>query len=57
VNITLGLPFVRTSVGHGTGLDIAGRGEADAASLVEAYREAESVIASRSRAVMLDPLP
>jgi len=57
VNITLGLPFVRTSVGHGTGLDIAGRGEADAASLVEAYREAESIIASRSRAVMLDPLP
>lgn len=33
VNITLGLPFVRTSVDHGTALDIAGRGTADAGSL------------------------
>ncbi len=36
VNITLGLPFVRTSVDHGTGLDIAGQGVADAGSLVAA---------------------
>ncbi|MDX1375696.1 MAG: 4-hydroxythreonine-4-phosphate dehydrogenase PdxA, partial [Burkholderiales bacterium] len=36
VNITLGLPFVRTSVDHGTALDIAGRGEADPGSLREA---------------------
>jgi 4-hydroxythreonine-4-phosphate dehydrogenase len=36
VNVTLGLPIVRTSVDHGTAFDIAGRGEADASSLVEA---------------------
>jgi 4-hydroxythreonine-4-phosphate dehydrogenase len=50
VNITLGLPFVRTSVGHGTGLDIAGLGKADPTSLIEAYRAAESIVAMRSRA-------
>jgi 4-hydroxythreonine-4-phosphate dehydrogenase len=50
VNITLGLPFVRTSVGHGTGLAIAGKGEADPTSLIEAYRVAESLVATRSRA-------
>jgi 4-hydroxythreonine-4-phosphate dehydrogenase len=49
VNITLGLPFVRTSVGHGTGLDIAGKGLADPTSLVEAYRTAESMSAFRSK--------
>jgi len=38
VNITLGLPIIRTSVGHGTAYDIAGRGRADEASLVEAIR-------------------
>ena len=36
VNVTLGLPIVRTSVDHGTAFDIAGRGTADHASLVEA---------------------
>jgi 4-hydroxythreonine-4-phosphate dehydrogenase len=36
VNVTLGLPFVRTSVDHGTALDLAGTGRADAESLVEA---------------------
>jgi len=41
VNITLGLPFVRTSPGHGTGFDIAGRGIANPSSLIEAYRTAE----------------
>jgi len=40
VNITLGLPFLRTSVDHGTALDIAGTGEADASSLLEAIRVA-----------------
>lgn len=40
VNITLGLPFVRTSPGHGTGFDIAGRGLADPTSFIEAYRTA-----------------
>ncbi|MBV8031987.1 MAG: 4-hydroxythreonine-4-phosphate dehydrogenase PdxA [Betaproteobacteria bacterium] len=38
VNVTLGLPFVRTSVDHGTALDIAGQGKADAGSLVEAVK-------------------
>jgi 4-hydroxythreonine-4-phosphate dehydrogenase len=33
VNITLGLPMVRTSVDHGTALDLAGTGKADAGSL------------------------
>jgi 4-phospho-D-threonate 3-dehydrogenase / 4-phospho-D-erythronate 3-dehydrogenase len=36
VNVTLGLPIIRTSVDHGTAFDIAGRGKADAGSLVEA---------------------
>jgi 4-hydroxythreonine-4-phosphate dehydrogenase len=36
VNVTLGLPIVRTSVDHGTAFDIAGRGRADEGSLVEA---------------------
>src|SRR6185437_16108221 len=36
VNVTLGLPIVRTSVDHGTALSLAGRGEADAGSLIAA---------------------
>jgi len=40
VNITLGLPIVRTSVDHGTALDLAGTGEASPASLLEAIRVA-----------------
>jgi 4-hydroxythreonine-4-phosphate dehydrogenase len=40
VNISVGLPIVRTSVAHGTAYDIAGRGVADARSLVEAARVA-----------------
>jgi 4-hydroxythreonine-4-phosphate dehydrogenase len=44
VNITLGLPFVRTSPGHGTGYDIAGRGIANPSGLIEAYRVAESMV-------------
>ncbi|MGE3188154.1 MAG: 4-hydroxythreonine-4-phosphate dehydrogenase PdxA, partial [Vicinamibacterales bacterium] len=38
VNVTLGLPILRTSVAHGTAFDIAGRNMADAGSLVEAIR-------------------
>ncbi len=38
VNISAGLPIVRTSVAHGTAYDIAGKGIADAGSLVEAAR-------------------
>ena len=38
VNVTLGLPFIRTSVDHGTALDVAGTGAADASSLEAAVR-------------------
>jgi 4-hydroxythreonine-4-phosphate dehydrogenase len=41
VNVTLGLPFVRTSPDHGTAFDIAGQGKADAASFLAAWRLAE----------------
>ncbi len=40
VNITLGLPIIRTSVDHGTALELAGTGRADAGSLFEAVRQA-----------------
>jgi 4-hydroxythreonine-4-phosphate dehydrogenase len=40
VNITVGLPFVRTSVDHGTAFDIAGTGRADERSMVQALRDA-----------------
>ncbi len=40
VNITLGLPFIRTSVDHGTALDLAGTGKADSGSLIEAIKMA-----------------
>ena len=38
VNTTLGLPIVRTSVDHGTALDIAGQGKANPGSLLEAVK-------------------
>jgi 4-hydroxythreonine-4-phosphate dehydrogenase len=41
VNITLGLPFIRTSVDHGTALDLAGKGRAELGSLEAAIRTAE----------------
>ena len=44
VNITLGLPFVRTSVDHGTALELAGTGRASAASLVAAIETAISLV-------------
>jgi 4-hydroxythreonine-4-phosphate dehydrogenase len=47
VNISVGLPIVRTSVAHGTAYDIAGRGIADHRSLVEAARVA-ALLAARS---------
>jgi len=43
VNLTLGLPFVRTSVDHGTAFDIADRGTADPASLIEALKLAAAL--------------
>jgi 4-hydroxythreonine-4-phosphate dehydrogenase len=48
VNITLGLPLVRTSVAHGTAYDIAGRGCADHRSLLEAARVAARLVVARS---------
>jgi 4-hydroxythreonine-4-phosphate dehydrogenase len=48
VNVTLGLPFVRTSVDHGTALDLAGKGRADAGSMRAALRLAVD-LASRRR--------
>jgi 4-hydroxythreonine-4-phosphate dehydrogenase len=47
VNVTLGLPFVRTSVDHGTGFDIVEKGVADASSLVEAMKVAVDLASSR----------
>ena len=43
VNVTLGLPLVRTSPDHGTAFDIAGTGRADASSLIEALRMAHTL--------------
>ena len=43
VNITLGLPFIRTSVDHGTALDLAGTGRADHTSLAEALKLASDL--------------
>lgn len=48
VNVTLGLPFVRTSPDHGTAFDIAGRGTADPRSMIEALRLACAFSASVS---------
>jgi 4-hydroxythreonine-4-phosphate dehydrogenase len=46
VNVTLGLPFVRTSVDHGTALDLAGTGQADPASLRAAIDAAVSLVST-----------
>jgi len=48
VNITVGLPVIRTSVDHGTAFDIAGTGLADERSLLEALRQAASLASGRS---------
>ncbi len=50
INITLGLPFVRTSPDHGTALDIAGRGVADADSLIAALEAAADMARRRCSA-------
>jgi 4-hydroxythreonine-4-phosphate dehydrogenase len=50
VNVTLGLPFVRTSPDHGTAFDIAGRGVADASSLRAALRWARQAVQARRQA-------
>lgn len=48
VNITLGLPFIRTSPDHGTAFDIAGKGLADPASTIAAIRMADAMAAHRT---------
>ena len=55
VNITLGLPFLRTSPDHGTGLDIAGKGIASPISLIEALRLAARMAAASQTAANLSP--
>jgi 4-hydroxythreonine-4-phosphate dehydrogenase len=50
VSVTLGLPFIRTSVDHGTAYDIAGKGVVNAKSLEEATKLAAKLVASSSRA-------
>lgn len=44
VNVTVGLPFIRTSVDHGTAFDIAGTGQAEHASLLYAFHQAEKAV-------------
>lgn len=48
VNTTLGLPFIRTSPDHGTAFDIAGKGIADATSLIEAIKQAYKMAQNRA---------
>ena len=47
VNVTLGLPFIRTSPDHGTAFDIAGKGVADPTSLIAALRMAADMVRAR----------
>ncbi len=57
VNVTLGLPLVRTSPDHGTAFDIAGTGQADPASLLQALRMARKLshqLSQRQRAISSD---
>ena len=49
VNVTLGLPIVRTSPDHGTALDIAGQGRANPASLIASLRLAGEIALNRAR--------
>ncbi|NDG84979.1 MAG: hypothetical protein EBX52_08085, partial [Proteobacteria bacterium] len=50
MNMTLGLPFVRTSVDHGTAFDIAGKNKADPGSMVYAIEKALAFIKTRRKA-------
>jgi 4-hydroxythreonine-4-phosphate dehydrogenase len=50
VNVTLGLPFIRTSVDHGTALELAGTGKADPASLYAALDMALAMVTARAQA-------
>ena len=48
VNVTLGLPLIRTSPDHGTAMDVAGQGRADASSMVQAIRMARQLVAGKA---------
>jgi 4-hydroxythreonine-4-phosphate dehydrogenase len=50
VNVTLGLPFVRTSPDHGTAFDIAPQGRASAQSFIESLKLADAIAAARAAA-------
>ena len=56
VNVTLGLPFVRTSPDHGTAFDLAGTGRASPASLIAALKMARAMADNRVRAGLETPL-
>ncbi|NJM93126.1 MAG: 4-hydroxythreonine-4-phosphate dehydrogenase, partial [Rhodospirillaceae bacterium] len=49
VNVTLGLPVIRTSVDHGTALSLAGSGQADEGSLAAAIEQAMSMVRAAQR--------
>ncbi|MFK2877489.1 4-hydroxythreonine-4-phosphate dehydrogenase PdxA [Rhodanobacter hydrolyticus] len=55
VNLTLGLPFIRTSVDHGTALDLAGTGRADPSSLIAAANMALELVARRGTHLSSSP--
>ncbi|RPI47551.1 MAG: 4-hydroxythreonine-4-phosphate dehydrogenase PdxA [Betaproteobacteria bacterium] len=59
INVTLGLPIIRTSVDHGTALDIAGSGKADESSLLEAIEAAatmaENALSARAPSAAPEP--
>jgi 4-hydroxythreonine-4-phosphate dehydrogenase len=57
VNVTLGLPFVRTSVDHGTALELAGTGSADPGSFLAAERLARDLVLGRDRGNAARPDP
>jgi 4-hydroxythreonine-4-phosphate dehydrogenase len=48
VNVTLGLPIVRTSPDHGTALDLAGTGSASAEGLISAIKMAAEIVQNRA---------
>jgi len=54
VNVTIGLPIVRTSVDHGTAYDIAGKGIASPESLKAAYQMASDIVRNRCKADMVE---
>jgi 4-hydroxythreonine-4-phosphate dehydrogenase len=57
VNVTIGLPFVRTSPDHGTALDIAGTGKAEAASLIAALKLAGAIARRRRKGAHVQAAP